>query len=109
VKVQSEQDQLFEDLKKAGLDAQRVDKERAELLNGLMKHKGWQIYWELLNNLVNSRAQKVLAPGLSVDGMVALEFEKGAMSGLIMARDLPSVIVQVMNTSEAPSDGETET
>lgn len=105
--MQSEQDQLFEELKKAGVNADRTDRKRADLFNGLMKHPGWVEYVELLNALINSRGMNVLMPGRSVDGLVALEFEKGAMSGLIMSRDLPSIIVNAVKTSAAP-DGEDE-
>ncbi len=104
----SEQDQLFSELKKVGIEADRLDRKRAELLNGLIKHPGWNVYKELLIALIDYRGLSVIATSRSIDGMVALEYEKGAMSGLILARDLPSVIVNAMNTSEAPSDGETE-
>jgi hypothetical protein len=34
-----------------------------------------------------------MAPAESVDRMVALEYIKGAMGGLVMARDTPSVTI----------------
>jgi hypothetical protein len=50
-----------------------------------------------------------MGPAGSVDGAIALEWVKGAMSGLIMARDIPSVTIAAMSTTgPAPEDGEDE-
>ncbi len=38
-------------------------------------------------------ADEVLRPARSVDGMVTLEYVKGTMSGLVIARDIPSVTI----------------
>jgi hypothetical protein len=57
-------------------------------------------------------ADEILRPSASVDAMIGLEYVKGAMSGLILARDLPSVTIAAMDQLRrdraAPIDEENE-
>jgi len=103
-------DQSFKDtvaeLHKLARVADKVDKERAELFRGLMKHPGWATYQELLASRIQVFADAVMAPAGSVDSAVALEWVKGAMSGVILARDLPSVTIAAMETAVPATDGD---
>jgi hypothetical protein len=58
--------------------------------------EGWRIYVELLELKLQSFSDELLLPAGSVDRMVGLEYVKGAMSGLVIARDLPSVTIAAM-------------
>lgn len=88
--------------------ADKIDKERIQFFEAMVKSPGWPIYLELLNLRIQAFADAVLAPAGSVDGAVALEYVKGTMSGLVIARDLPSVIITAMKTSVPATDGDTE-
>ena len=86
-------DQRIEDLLRDARKADKIDRERIELFEGLVKSPGWAAYVEILNAKIQMCADQVLAPSKSVDGMVTLEYVKGAMSGLIMARDITSITI----------------
>jgi hypothetical protein len=62
-------------------------------LQWLVKQPAWQDYVELLNKQLELRGMDVLEPAGSVDGVIFAEYKKGAMSGLILARDLPAAII----------------
>lgn len=96
----------IEELRKVGREADKLDKQRAELFEGLTKHPGWDVYQDLLNSRIQTYADAVMAPAGTVDGAVALEWVKGAMSGLIMARDLPSVTINAMQPAVPATDGD---
>lgn len=93
-----------EKLLKDSRDAMFKDRQRKEAFEGLVRHPGWPILQELLNAMINARGEVVLGPAGSVEGAMALEFIKGAMNGLILARDLPSLIVE--NTPQQKDDEE---
>lgn len=86
-------DQRIEELLREARKARKIDIERAELFASLIRQPGWLAYMEILEAKIQALADEVLAPSKSVDGMVTLEYVKGAMSGLIMARDIPSVTI----------------
>lgn len=88
-------DRVQEELKKQARKADAVDKERGDLLRMLLKHPGWLVYQELLEAQMQARADEILSPSGSIDGMIAQEYKKGALSGLVIARDLPSVTIAV--------------
>lgn len=95
------------DLLKEGKKADKLDKERVELFMLLLKHPAWPLYVTLLDSKIQAFADAVMSPASSVDGAVALEYVKGAMSGLIIARDLPSITVAAMKAA-IPASGEDE-
>jgi hypothetical protein len=86
-------DGIRAELEKQARKADAIDKERGDLLRMLMKHPGWKVYQELLSAQMQIRADQILSPAGSVDGMVALEYTKGALAGLVLAGDLPSVTI----------------
>lgn len=86
-------DQRVEDLLREARKASRIDRERIEQFEGLIRSPGWSTYLQVLEAKIQMLADEVLSPAKSVDGMVGLEYVKGAMSGLIMARDIPSVTI----------------
>src|SRR5258706_15319904 len=96
------------DLMKEARKADRVDKERAELFEGMMKTPAWKAYVELLELRLQLFADVVLQPSTSIDGSIALEYVKGAMGGIVMSRDLPSVTIALMSQINPSSDGDDE-
>lgn len=102
---QSFKDQISE-LQKAARSADKIDRERMEHFRGLLKHPGWALYQELLNIRVQLYADAVMAPSGSVNGAIALEWVKGAMSGVILSRDLPAVIIAAIEPAVPATDGE---
>ena len=89
-------DAKIEQLLKDARSADRIDRERAELFGGMVRSAAWQEYIALLEAKIQAFADVILAPSGSVDALVGLEYVKGAMSGLILARDLPSVTIAAM-------------
>jgi hypothetical protein len=98
----------IEDLLKTGRFADKIDKERAEAFETLIRTPGWALYIDLISTFIQARADEVLAPAGSVEGAIRLEYIKGAMSGLIMARDLPSTIIAAMKPAVPATDGDDE-
>ena len=86
-------DKIREELEKQSRKADKIDKERGDLLRMLIKHPGWKVYIELLSAQMQIRSDLILGPAGSVDAMVALEWQKGALAGLVIAGDLPSVTI----------------
>jgi hypothetical protein len=97
---------LFEELTKTSRAARKIDRERAELFAVLLRHPAWLLYIELLEAQIQARADIILTPAGSIEGAIVLEYVKGAMSGLILARDMPSTIIADMKS--ASSSGEDE-
>jgi len=86
----------LEDLKKLGKKADKEDRERSELFAVMIKSPAWGAYMELLNVKIQGYGSELLSPAGSVDGAMAQEYIKGAMYGMMMARDLPAGIIQAM-------------
>ena len=96
-----------EELLQEGRRQTKLDKERADVFEALVKSPGWKIYEELLGARIQALGGEILEPAGSVDGAIALEHVKGTMKGLILARDLPSIIIG--NTkADTSAQGETE-
>lgn len=95
-------DQLAKDSRAAD----KEDRERAELFEAMVKTPGWKLYEALLNQMVEERGKTVLAPAGSVDGAVLLEYEKGTMRGLIIAKDLPQLTILGAKQISAPDIGD---
>jgi hypothetical protein len=86
-------DRIVEELLRNARAASKVDRERLELFQKLVTTPAWGAYIGLLNAKIQMFADQLLVPSGSVDGCVAQEFVKGAMSGLVMARDIPDAII----------------
>lgn len=95
-------DELVREWKKADHE----DRERVELFQTFANNQAWKLYVELLNRLIQARGEEILRPAGSVDGAIGLEYVKGAMSGLIMARDLPQIMIMAMKAAGPATDGE---
>lgn len=89
-------DEQITELLKTGRAADKLDRERAEAFSGLVSHPAWPLYQELLNVMIQARSVDLLVPAGGSDGAFILEFVKGSMNGLILARDLPSIMIAQM-------------
>lgn len=98
----------IDELQRVAREADKIDKERVELFHGLLKHPGWTLYSELISARIQIFSDEVLAPAGSVDRAIALEWIKGAMSGLLIAQGLPNVIIDAMKPA-VPATDEDET
>jgi hypothetical protein len=101
-------DPRIEELLKESRQAGRIDRERAEVFAWLVKQPAWLAYLEILESKIQALADQVLAPARSIDGMVTLEYVKGAMSGLIMARDIPSITIAAKAELEPVKENDDE-
>lgn len=89
--------ELKERLNELVAASRKADAEDCALVESLeivVRHTHYQALLELYNKRIQGLSEELMAPAGSVDGMVALEFVKGAMFGLILARDLPHIIVE---------------
>jgi hypothetical protein len=86
-------DPRIEELLKEARRASKIDRERIEFFESMIRTPAWLAYMELLEAKIQMLADEILGPARSVDGMVALEYLKGTMSGLVIARDIPSVTI----------------
>jgi hypothetical protein len=100
-------DQLDELLRNARA-ATKVDRERVELFEVMVRTQAWQEYTALLNGKLQMLADQVLAPSNSVDGCIASEYVKGTMSGLVMARDIPAAIIAAKDQLRASEPVESD-
>lgn len=91
--IREEQRKVMEDLLKASKAANQKDEERRDAFRQLVKHPGWTMYVELLNNMIADKGAQLLEPANGVDRAVALEYVKGSMYGLLFAKDLPEVTI----------------
>lgn len=96
----------LEDLKKVARRADKEDRERAEAFVAMEKMEGWPLYISLLNIRLQALSERLLAPSGSIDGVLTSEFIKGAMYGLVLARDLPSITIESMRQISASTDEE---
>lgn len=84
-----------EEVAKQGRAADKADRERADLFEGMMKTEAWKQYSALIDAQVQKLADQIQGPAGSVDGMVALEYQKGTMRGLLVAQGLPQYTITV--------------
>lgn len=98
----------LEELRKEARKADSEDRQRADLFEAMLKSEHWKAYSALLAYRLQAFSDILLTPAGSIDGAMAQEYIKGAMFGLVLARDLPSTIVNTMRagTSEAEEDKE---
>lgn len=91
---------------KEAREANRIDRERVELFEVMVKTPGWKAYRELLEKHIESQGSILLNPAGSVDGAILQEYEKGTMRGLILARDLPALTIQRLRSLTSDPDTE---
>lgn len=89
-------EKIVDELLAQARKANAVDRDRAEAMESLIARPEWKIYVELLSFRVQNFADQMLAPLTKMDAILGQEYLKGAMSGLIIARDLPAVIIAAM-------------
>lgn len=102
-------DARLQELLSESRKAKKEDKEMAEALSSMMKTRGWAFYMHLLGAHIQSFSDVMLQPAGSLDALVSGEFVKGAMYGLVLARDRPSVIVESMKQVLASDQDDEET
>lgn len=98
----------FEELIRLSREADRIDRRRAELFEPMMKSAAWAEYQSMLKEKIERFSEQLLAPSASMDGMVASEWIKGAMSGLIMARDITSVTLATVEAMRSNGQNQAE-
>jgi hypothetical protein len=94
------------ELLKQSREAAKEDRENAALFEVLVASQGWKAYVAMLERSMQARADKILQPSKSIDGCIDLEYEKGALSGLVIARDLPSVTIAAAKELRPTEDEE---
>lgn len=99
---------MSDDDVKVELRKQKEDKERIGRLQGLLKSPGWSDFQDLMNVHINERAKRIFEPLLSDNLTLLQEHNKGAIYGLIWARDLPSVMITIADEARKSSDPATE-
>lgn len=87
-----DREQIAELLKQSRA-ADKEDRENAELFEKMLQTPAWKAYQMMLSRKIQQFGDQMLAPAGGIDGCVALEFVKGALSGLVIARDLPSFTI----------------
>ena len=88
--------------------AQKVDRERAEALSALSRHPGWAVFVSLIDSKLEADGMALLSPLDSMNDIPKAEHLKGTMYGLVLARDLPSFIVESMKAQDASDPAHTE-
>lgn len=73
----------------------RADLKRARAIQDLLRLDGWKHIEEILNNHISRRTAELFEP-TPAGGRDAEQHNKGAIWGLIYARDLPRAIVTAM-------------
>jgi hypothetical protein len=101
-------DRGIEDLEKIAKAADREDKRLAQLFEGMIKTEAWKAFVGLLDKRLEDMGSVILTPAKSLDDLIPMENEKGAMRGLIIARDLPSATVAAMKASVGTDETEEE-
>lgn len=88
--------------------AKKIDLERADAMTALITKPEWAVYVELLTPRIQNFADQLMAPLSTMDATLGQEYLKGAMSGLIIARDLPAVIIAAMKELRPAKDEDDE-
>lgn len=74
---------------------EKEDRERIELFQTLMRNPAFASFQEVLGHKIEALGMSLLSPSGGLDGMIVSEYQKGAMYGLVLARDLVSVTVAI--------------
>lgn len=95
------QRELLEEARKA----LRADREKADVLDGLVKHPGWPVFAQLINDLAQSKGSDFFR-AIGPNEALSQEFNKGTINGLLMTLTLPHLIIQHMTSVKQPDDGD---
>lgn len=99
--MDTEFEQKMDELVKEGRKADLEDKKLVENMERLVKSHDFDMYVrQVLGPRIENFGSGLLEPSGSQDGMVRSEFMKGALYGLCLARDLPSVIISATQKQE---------
>jgi hypothetical protein len=91
----------IDELLKVGRKADEEDKKLIDNMQRLVRSHDFEMYCsQVLGPRIQSFGAALLEPSGSHDGMVRSEFMKGALYGLCLARDLPSVIISATQRQE---------
>lgn len=104
--MEKERKEQIADLLRQSKQTEREDKERAERFSSLLKHPGFIDYIVLLNAKIEELGAALMMPSNGLDGMVTTEYQKGAMFGLILARDVVGVTVQIADEARKSATAE---
>ncbi len=78
-------------------DNRAFDLKRARAFQDMIKTEGWKMYQDLLNTLINEKGLRLMDKlPAELNAVERQEHEKGAMNGLILARDIPSLTIKTM-------------
>jgi hypothetical protein len=91
--MMSDWEKQMAELVKQAKAADKEDKEAAQLFQVMIQTPAWKEFVKKLERRQQMFADSLLAPAGSLDKCIGLEWIKGALSGLIMARDLPSITI----------------
>lgn len=83
--------------------ARKEDRDRAELFSVMVNTPAWKAYVALLNVKIQECGDIVMIPLETLDKALGMENVKGTMKGLLLARDLPSVVIA---TSKEQGNGQ---
>lgn len=84
------------ELIKESRETNRKDAMAAQVFEAMIATTGWSSYVRELDRRLQTFADQMLRPAGSLDGCLTQEFIKGAMFGLTLARDIPSVTIAAM-------------
>jgi len=103
--VDTEFKEIIEDLLKTSKQADLEDQKLVDNMYRLVRSHDFDMYVkQVLGPRIQSFGASLLEPSGSSDGMVRAEFIKGALYGLCLARDLPSVILSATQKKEDADD-----
>lgn len=87
-------------------EQRRQIRQDAELLEGLTLHPGWKRYLALIEAIGNNFNGQIMKPLENVFEGTKMEFAKGALTGLTLAAQLPSL--KMREAAELRSGDDTE-
>ena len=103
--MDTEFQEKVEELLKVSRKADEEDKKLVENMYRLTHSHDFAMYVkQVLGPRIQNFGATLLEPSGSSDGMVRAEFIKGALYGLCLARDLPSVILSATQKKEETDD-----
>lgn len=82
------------------------DIKRARIFKDLLNTEGWRLYSELLNDMINTKMMEVIKAPTAEGGVLASEYNKGAVYGIMLARDTPGVNIAAMEQLVAAANEE---
>lgn len=86
----------------------RTIKQDAELFQTLVKHPGWPRYLAMIEQVGNNFQNKLMEPLGNALESVKTEHAKGALTGLSLAAQLPSLKIREAQELKKPSEMDEE-